>query len=278
MRQLITFVILYLYSFPIMAEERCPKADIEVSYNVRSYYQNGKERNQPYHLLASTSYSKFFSPKSEQIDSITSTPEGKTNYKKAQIAAMQAMIAQGAIDMNKMPRKTENIYILKSSADSTITVYDMLGDEGVFYQEPFTEMTWEIGDSTKTVMGYDCIEASTDYHGRKWRAWFTADIPISDGPWKFRGLPGLILEVSLPNGIGFYADGIEYSNKSIGDIYGKGNYSKAGRKDILRAKRAVIDNPKGALAAKGLLEGVSIDLESLSKPDEKFDFLETDYR
>ena len=88
---------------------------------------------------------------------------------------------------------------------------------------------------------------------------------------------GWTLEVSLPNGIGFYADGIEQTNKTIGDIYGKENYSNADRKEILRTKRVVIDNPKGALAAQGLLEGVSIDWESLSKPDEKFDFLETDY-
>ena len=146
MSQLITVMILLSIVFPIMAENKCPKADVEVSYNARSYYKNGKERNHSYHLLATTSYSKYFSPKSEQIDSITSTPEGKANYKQTQIAAMQAMISQGAIDMSKMPRKTENIYVLKTSADSTITVYDMLGDEGVFYQEPFAEMTWEIGD------------------------------------------------------------------------------------------------------------------------------------
>lgn len=29
--------------------------------------------------------------------------------------------------------------------------------------------------------------------GRKWTAWFSLDIPISDGPYKFRGLPGLII-------------------------------------------------------------------------------------
>lgn len=273
MIKLITTTVLCLVSIAAAAQA---KADIEVSYNVRSFYANGKEKNRNYHLLANNRYSKYFSPKSEQIDSINSTPEGQANYKKTQLASMQAMIAQGGIDMNKLPRKTENIYVVKSSADSILTVYDMLIDEHVYYTEKYNEMYWEIGDSTKNILGYECAMATTDYHGRKWTAWFAPEIPISDGPWKFRGLPGLILEVSVPSGIGLYADGIVTTDKSIGKIYGVEKYEKSDRKEILRARRAMIDNPQGALAAKGITVKVT-DSTRLSKPDEKFDFIETDY-
>ena len=64
-------------------------------------------------------------------------------------------------------------------------------------------MTWETGDSTKNILGYECIQAQTDYHGRHWTVWFTPEIPVHDGPWKFRGLPGLILEATTGDGIGF---------------------------------------------------------------------------
>lgn len=262
--------------FVAIAASAQEKADIEVSYNVHSFYANGKEKNQNYHLLANSRYSKFFSPKSEQIDSINSTPEGAANYRKSQLASFEAMISQGAIDMNKLPRKTEDIYTIKSSDSSTSTVYDMLIDEPVFYTEPFSEMTWEIGDSTKNILGYECIIATTDYHGRNWTAWFTPEIPISDGPWKFRGLPGLILEASIPNGTGFYADGIVTTDKPIGKIFGVENYTKSDRKEILRARRAIADNPQGALTAKGINIKLT-DSATLSKPDEKFDYLETDY-
>ena len=273
MEKLLAITIMCLMALSTAAQE---KADIEVSYNARSFYSNGKERNQNYHLLANARYSKYFSPKSEQIDSINSTPEGKVNYKKSQLASLEAMIGQGRIDMTKLPRKTENIYVLKSSADSISTVYDILSDEPVYYTEKFNEMTWEIGDSTKNILGYECAMATTDYHGRKWTAWFTPDIPIADGPWKFRGLPGLILEVSVPGGIGFYADGIVVTNKTIGKIYGVEKYSKSDRKEILRARRAIYDNPQGALNAKGISVKIA-DSNKLSNPDEKFDFIETDY-
>lgn len=275
MKQTITFLFLFLVAINVFAQ---PKADIEVSYSEISFFENGKERNHKYHLLANPTQSKFFNPRSEEIDSMSSTPEGLANFKKTQEAALQAMIARGLIDVAKMPRKVESVYVLKSSADSIMTVYDLLGtDEPVYYTEPYSEMTWEIGDSTRTILGYECLQADTDYHGRHWTAWFTPEIPIQDGPWKFRGLPGLILEVKAGGGkYGYVADGIEKSEKFINGVYGAEQYEKRDRKAILRAKRAMRDNPMGHLQAKGI--NVEISPANLSKPSGTGDFIETDYR
>ncbi len=55
---------------------------------------------------------------------------------------------------------------------------------------------WKI-ETTKqtTILGYKCYKATCHFAGRDYEAWFTPDIPISDGPYKFSGLPGLILSV-----------------------------------------------------------------------------------
>lgn len=268
-------MVMWLVAIAAVAQQ---KADIEVSYSEISFYKNGVERGNRYHLLANAAHSKFFNPKSEEIDSLTSTPEGLANFKKTQEAAMQAMLAQGAIDINKLPRKKETLYVVKSSADSMITVYDMPDiDEPVYYSEPFGEMVWEIGDTTKNILGYECLQAVTDYHGRHWIAWFTPEIPIQDGPWKFHGLPGLILEAMTQDGrCGYVADGIENSDKDITGVYGADKYEKRDRKAILSAMKAMSDNPVGHLNAKNIK--VKISPVNEQKESEGGDFLETDYR
>ncbi len=54
---------------------------------------------------------------------------------------------------------------------------------------------WNIGSDTLSVAGYLCQQATCFFRGRYYTAWFAKDIPVSNGPWKFGGLPGLILKI-----------------------------------------------------------------------------------
>lgn len=63
----------------------------------------------------------------------------------------------------------------------------------VEYPEPQVDFSWVVTDRTQELCGYSCRLATTEYGGRVWNVWFTVDIPLSAGPWKFHGLPGLIL-------------------------------------------------------------------------------------
>ena len=47
-----------------------------------------------------------------------------------------------------------------------------------------------------TVAGYDCQRATAVFGGRTWEAWFAREVPIPEGPYKFYGLPGLIVKVA----------------------------------------------------------------------------------
>ena len=52
---------------------------------------------------------------------------------------------------------------------------------------------WHLQDGDSIVCGYPCHKAITTFRGRTWTVWYTLDLPYSDGPWKFCGLPGLVL-------------------------------------------------------------------------------------
>lgn len=53
-----------------------------------------------------------------------------------------------------------------------------------------------LADDENEILGYLCKNATTTFRGREYEAWYTTAIPIPDGPWKFSGLPGLILQIT----------------------------------------------------------------------------------
>ena len=59
---------------------------------------------------------------------------------------------------------------------------------------------WILHEDTMTVLGYVCKRATTHYRGRDWEVYYTSDIPLSRGPWKLWGLPGLIVHATDADG------------------------------------------------------------------------------
>lgn len=68
------------------------------------------------------------------------------------------------------------------------------------YHENLSLMSWQIESDEKEILGYKCSKASCRFRGRNWVAWYTTEIQLLDGPWKFCGLPGLILQVEDDKG------------------------------------------------------------------------------
>lgn len=68
---------------------------------------------------------------------------------------------------------------------------------------------WNILRDKQEILGFSCQMATMDFRGRKYEAWFTTKLPIG-GPWKYDGLPGLIMEIkSIDNFIAYKAIGIK---------------------------------------------------------------------
>ena len=83
-----------------------------------------------------------------------------------------------------------------------------------YYKESYPSQTWDIGTEKTAILGHDCQKATTRWRGRTFTAWFAADIPAQAGPWKFGGLPGLILKVEDTDSL-YRFEAVELSTQSV---------------------------------------------------------------
>lgn len=72
--------------------------------------------------------------------------------------------------------------------------------DNLFELETKDIIPWKLSEETKNSGGYLLQKATADWGGRKWTAWFSKDILLNEGPYKFRGLPGLIFEIEDSKG------------------------------------------------------------------------------
>lgn len=89
-----------------------------------------------------------------------------------------------------------NNVIKKDYQAKNITYTEMIEGVNYGYIENLAELNkWILLPETKKIADYICHKAQMRFRGRNYIAWYTKEIPISDGPYKFAGLPGLVLEL-----------------------------------------------------------------------------------
>ncbi len=84
-------------------------------------------------------------------------------------------------------------------AKGKITYQEYLAGAYRRYLDESAKQNWVIGKDTKEVLGYRCRKATCRFRGRDYVAWYAEELPIPYGPYYFRGLPGLIVELSDTN-------------------------------------------------------------------------------
>jgi GLPGLI family protein len=134
----------------------------------------------------------------------------------------------------------------KNYKDCTLTEYACMPSyvRNYWYSENMHEQNWQLWKDTLNITGYLCQKATCNFRGREYTAWFAPDIPISNGPWKFGGLPGLILKVYDTNKYYvFECIGIKrYQEKFPIKTYNYDNYIKIKREKLLKAWEMIFDN------------------------------------
>ena len=113
----------------------------------------------------------------------------------------------------------------------------------LFSYDDEPKLQWSILPDKEKVGAYNAQKATTEFGGRKWTAWFTTDLPYQDGPYKFGGLPGLIVKVEDDKGDYSFDLMKNYKIAEFPTLNQFGNTLKVKRTDYLKQQQKFKADP-----------------------------------
>ena len=145
-------------------------------------------------------------------------------------------------------RITYRIY--KNYPTGKVTTLDRLATSNFRCEEKNEKPVWTLLSDTATILTYHCRKATGHFRGRSYTAWFTMEIPVSEGPWKLCGLPGFIIKAEDARGhYSFECTGIEQSDESKPLLFnGKGSESIS-RRDLNKVYERYAKDPVGFITS-----------------------------
>lgn len=158
--------------------------------------------------------------------------------------AFQGGGGRGSINRDQMEslRTNINYSVEKDKKNQKMFFKDRIGRDIYSYEED-RPMNWKIASETRKIGEYKVQKAETDFGGRKWTAWFTTDLPYQDGPYKFGGLPGLIVKVEDDKGEYSFDLMKNYKIAEFPTLNQFGNTLKVKRTDYLKQQQKFKTDP-----------------------------------
>lgn len=145
-------------------------------------------KNEEFLLVVNDGMSLFKSMAEISKDSLANVYEKRTfNQENGQL-----MLSA----FSKMRKPNFAYAIYKTVANKAIIYCDKIERKTYLYKESTDVFSWRILNENAVIAGYKCQKAVTKFRGRVFEAWFTREIPVSEGPYKFCGLPGLIVKIN----------------------------------------------------------------------------------
>lgn len=135
---------------------------------------------------------------------------------------------------------------------SNVDIIRTVGIADYILTGSFPQQDWQIEEDTKVIDGYTCQKATTNFGGRNYEAWFCADIPMSYGPWKLHGLPGLILSAKDEKGevVFEYAGFDKTEGENSLAIVLSPNATQSTEEEVLKLEKALDENRQGFIQAQ----------------------------
>lgn len=158
---------------------------------------------------------------------------------KAEVEAMEKSgVFKNLMKSIRMPKFSHKV--VKTYPDMKVSYNDQISMRRIGYEDP-VKLDWKILPEKVKIGEYNAQKATTEFGGRKWTAWFSSEIPLQDGPYKFYGLPGLI--VKLEDADKNYSWTLQ-GNKKIENYSEEGFAESMGKKYGQSTKVVMVDRAK----------------------------------
>ena len=154
---------------------------------------------------------------------------------------------------SQIPDSNFKYYIYKGIPENKVSFTRKILKDNFKYEENLKNTDWIILDEKKEIQGYRSQKAKTSFAGRDYIAWFTDEIPISEGPYKFNGLPGLIIKINdVRNHYNFRLISFQKLKNPINITYNEDDFITATKKKVEEIKSDYDKDPISFLERAGM--------------------------
>ncbi len=95
----------------------------------------------------------------------------------------------------RIDTKNHLFFVVKDFEKDSIIFTNFADNKSYKIIEKNINFNWEFSNEEKVIDSIKCKKATANFRGRNFTAWYSESIPIFDGPFKFNGVPGLIIEI-----------------------------------------------------------------------------------
>jgi GLPGLI family protein len=171
-------------------------------------------------------------------------------------ASTDEVARTNSINLRNRKKITATEYYKDVAINKLIIKQKLLTD--YLMEDTIPSINWNIKPDIKTFSGIRCQRAVGKYRGRVYEAWFAPQFPYTNGPWKFGGLPGLILEIhDLKNEVIFSFNGMEVLAKHSLVIELPAEGTKTTAQEFEKITEAYRQNPVGFLNSTPTTNGIT---------------------
>lgn len=182
--------------------------------------------------------------KTENIVFFLDIKDGESLFRSEKFRNSDSLrIARGFPDGFDMEYNNNQLYVFKNyNQNESVKFVFVPLLSSVYSIKIKDELKWNIVNEKRTIGKYTCQKAEVNYGDRKWTAWFTTDIPIQDGPYIFKGLPGLIVMLSDERLDYKFTLG-EIQNFSWKELYPEKSQKEISWEDFKKLQKSFYSNP-----------------------------------